>query len=29
MATPPQPGTAVNAEALSIVSRMKRRFSIA
>src|SRR5206468_7094262 len=29
MATPPQPGTAVNAEAPSIVSRMYRRLSIA
>src|SRR6266566_10040001 len=29
MATPPQPGTAVNAEAPSMVSRMYRRLSIA
>src|SRR5436309_4775249 len=29
IATPPQPGTAVNAEAPSIVSRMYRRLSIA
>src|SRR3954463_9339996 len=29
MATCPQPGTAVNEEARSIVSRMKRRLSIA
>ena len=27
--TPPHPGTAVNAPARSIVSRMKRRFSMA
>src|SRR5206468_10244929 len=29
ISTPPHPGTAVNAPARSIVSRMKRRFSIA
>src|SRR5207249_3153097 len=29
IATPPQPGTAVNAEAPSIVSRINRRLSIA
>jgi hypothetical protein len=29
MATPPHPGTAVNAAARSIVSRMKRRLSAA